>query len=297
MIKFFIVSVSDIINIIKDFNFMAYNPDKEPDRKPNDSFSIIGDDGKLVTLHTIRKYVDVCDGCYFYNPHTKDIHCTDKDYKLGNCSSLIRDDKTGVIFVDDKGLKDIEQNHKLFGLKDSDKKRFKIEENGMKSFLAAALLGMSPMADIEAKGKPTSSATATTDKKTLEKRIQNVAKTIYTEAAGESYEGKRAVATVIYNRSKQSPWRGLTLSQICKQPKQFSGWNNGEPVIKINNPGDQKAWDDSLKIAKELVYGTFKPVASLGNSNQYYNPKKASPSWGNKMKDVVYVGNHKFGKV
>lgn len=269
------------------------------EKKIDEPFSVIGDGGKLVTLVTRKNPSGNCEYCYLYDKKNKRTRCNDRDFKQGPCSSETRSDKEDVVFLDKNVLPDLDKEMSTFGMKPEEKKRFRIEEGaGMKSFLAAALLGMAPLApDAEAASKVTSSATSKIDKKTLEKRIQNVAKTIYTEAAGESYNGKLAVATIIWNRSKQSPWKGLTLSQICKQPKQFSGWNNGEPTIKINNPIDQKAWDESLKIATSMVNGTFKPLASLGSSNQYYNPKKASPSWGDKMKDVVYLGNHKFGKV
>ena len=46
------------------------------------------------------------------------------------------------------------------------------------------------------------------------------------------------------------------------------------------------------QIAKQMLNNNFKPII---NSNHYYNPKLASPSWGNKMKNVKYIGNHKFG--
>lgn len=244
-----------------------------------------------------------CKYCYFYDNKKQRTTCGDADFKQGPCSSKTRDDKRDVVFVDRKVLPEIDKELQAFGKTPEEKKRIMTSEGiGMKSFLAAALLAGAPMIDAEGaakkpvSNKPTVTAPAkVTQEQILKRRTEIVAKTIYTEAAGESYDGKRAIATVILNRSKQKRWSNKTLSEICREKFQFSGWNKGEPTIKINNPIDQKAWDESVKIAKELVYGNFKPVTEIGSANHYYNPKKASPSWGNKMTEVKVFGNHKFG--
>jgi len=134
-------------------------------------------------------------------------------------------------------------------------------------------------------------------KKVNDRIVEILAKTIYTEARGESYKGKLAVATIIWNRANNNTWRKLGLSGVCLQKKQFSGWNNGEPRIKINTYLEQKAWNDSLELAKSMVDNTFRPLAALKDSTYYYNPKKATPSWGKKLKNIKFVGNHKFGKL
>jgi spore germination cell wall hydrolase CwlJ-like protein len=112
--------------------------------------------------------------------------------------------------------------------------------------------------------------------------IEILARTIYAEAEGEPYEGKHAVASVIYNRSNGDVNQ---MVNVVKSRKQFSCWNSGCPT-----PGKGKAWEDSLKIAKELINGTFKPTV---NYTHYYNPSKANPNWGN-VKDYKMIGRHKF---
>lgn len=111
--------------------------------------------------------------------------------------------------------------------------------------------------------------------------------TLYHEARGESYAGKLAVATVIYNRSHE---RNLTLSQVCKQPWQFSCWNSSRTPTRVKSI----VWNQCEQIAKSMIDGVFKPLDSW---NHYYNPSLCTPSWGEKMYNVVVIQNHKFGKL
>lgn len=53
-----------------------------------------------------------------------------------------------------------------------------------------------------------------------------VARTVMAEAEGESYEGKVAVAAVIYNRARHPTWWGTTIKDACLTDRQFSAWNN-----------------------------------------------------------------------
>jgi N-acetylmuramoyl-L-alanine amidase len=115
----------------------------------------------------------------------------------------------------------------------------------------------------------------------------DVAWTIYQEARGESYEGKLAVASVIYNRSFD---RHLTLSQVCTQRLQFSCWNSRRTPKRVNSIG----WKQCEQIAKSMTDKVFRP---LNNWNHYYNPSLCNPSWGSKMKNVTVIGNHKFGRI
>ena len=51
--------------------------------------------------------------------------------------------------------------------------------------------------------------------------------TIYAEARGEPYEGKRAVASVIATRALMLR---RTMAEICLHEKQFSSWNSKPSV-------------------------------------------------------------------
>lgn len=117
--------------------------------------------------------------------------------------------------------------------------------------------------------------------------------TLYKEAAGESYIGKVAVASVIHNRLSDDL---NTYGKVCLKPKQFSCWNDvkdvDHPPLIFKNKLDKEAWDECYTIAKRMVAGHFIPIDDW---NHYYNPKKADPSWGMKMKNTKVIDNHKFG--
>ena len=55
------------------------------------------------------------------------------------------------------------------------------------------------------------------------------AKTIWAEARGEPLDGQIAVANVILNRARQGGWWGDDVVKVCRKPKQFSCWNDGDP--------------------------------------------------------------------
>lgn len=115
--------------------------------------------------------------------------------------------------------------------------------------------------------------------------VLDVAWTIYKEAEGETYHGKCAVATVIYNRVMN---RRLTYQQVVKQPKQFSCWNsNPEPRVY-----DNIYFTQCLFLSHQLHDGTFEPLA---NWNMYCNPKNCSPNWYKLLVDPCIIDNHTFG--
>lgn len=111
-----------------------------------------------------------------------------------------------------------------------------------------------------------------------------VARTIYAEAAGESIEGKLAIASVIYNRARGNSRKVV---DVILKPKQFSCWNSGN----IPEEGSGQAWLDSMKVAEQLLGGNFTPTVK---ATHYFNPKKVSPSWAKDQPVVALIGNHKF---
>ena len=58
-------------------------------------------------------------------------------------------------------------------------------------------------------------------------------RTVSGEAANQSLEGKKAVVHVVFNRLKRKKARwGRTIAEVCRKPKQFSCWNEGDPNRK-----------------------------------------------------------------
>ena len=119
-----------------------------------------------------------------------------------------------------------------------------------------------------------------------------IALTLFGEASGESTEGKRAVASVIWTRALLTRARGDTnrLVAVCLAPKQFSCWNDGR---RPRVPGDypsRAAWAECKAIADEMCAGTFKPTIT---ATHYYSGKKA-PYWVASMTLVREIGGHRF---
>lgn len=118
-----------------------------------------------------------------------------------------------------------------------------------------------------------------------------VADTLYLEARGEKPCGIRAVATVIYNRAKNT---GKTFEAVCLQPFQFSCWNASKTrKITPKTRSDTKAYKECLVIEKELLTGKFEP---LGEWTHYYNPRLCNPKWARDGKNKAQIGNHIFLK-
>ena len=118
---------------------------------------------------------------------------------------------------------------------------------------------------------------------------QVVASTLFSECRGESLSGQRAVASVIWNRSKA---QGKSPEAVCLARKQFSCHNGGYAKASPRNPAERailarfEAWE------REMQAGTFEP--STG-ADHYYNPAKAAPSWAKELKNVENIGRHTFG--
>lgn len=96
-----------------------------------------------------------------------------------------------------------------------------------------------------------------------------LARMIYSEARGESEEGKRGCAYVAQNRlDKQTELFGLTMKEILLKPSQFSGMET-EHALKPDT--DSEAWKVSLDIAMNLS-SKANPIGNClwFNGNSYY---------------------------
>lgn len=123
--------------------------------------------------------------------------------------------------------------------------------------------------------------------------INIIAATIFDEAKGEKLIGRKAIASVINNRTKWKKYKNNPVL-VCIAKFQFSGWNKGYINVDLKSKQHQQIWKECQELAKQIINGKFK---SIIDSNHYYNPKLANPKWGNKMKNVKIIGNHKFGRL
>jgi spore germination cell wall hydrolase CwlJ-like protein len=126
---------------------------------------------------------------------------------------------------------------------------------------------------------------------------QVIASTLYFEARGENLDGKKAVASIIYNRAQEKRWKKLGMKGVCLQPMQFSTFNNGFKMPNPDNIIDKRSYEQCKKIAKQMVNKTFKPTH---NANHYVTVKfykKAKPThWCKKMTGKKIIDNHIFGR-
>ena len=121
------------------------------------------------------------------------------------------------------------------------------------------------------------------------KALLVVALTIFAESGGEPREGKRAVASVIWNRAGGDREK---LSQVCQAPRQFSCWNSGRPPVIPNTAPDLKAYIESYELACNMLDGYFVPST---DATHFYAPDRVrAPRWIDAMVLVEEIGGHRF---
>lgn len=104
-----------------------------------------------------------------------------------------------------------------------------------------------------------------------------IAWVLHDEARGEPLRGQRAVYDVVKRRMKK---RNLTACEVVKQPYQFSGYKRGMELA-----ADEDMLQRLSKVRK------IPPVAPNAS---YFHSKQVKPSWKDKMKRVLSIGNHVF---
>lgn len=114
-------------------------------------------------------------------------------------------------------------------------------------------------------------------------QVDTIANVIWMEARGESFYGKKAVATVIWNRA------GGDSSKFVEVVKADS-WTGVTYRIPTEcyNGYDDATWD----LAHSMFMGKFKPISDY---THFYNPSLAKPDWRKSLKKRTAIGNHIFG--
>lgn len=105
-----------------------------------------------------------------------------------------------------------------------------------------------------------------------------LARTIRGEAEIGDLDDARAIASVVMNRVRHSLWPD-TPAAVCKQPKQFSCWNDGDPqrsLIETVTLGE--AWfRECAKVAADALSGTL-PDQTKG-ATHYWATYIKEPKW------------------
>lgn len=115
--------------------------------------------------------------------------------------------------------------------------------------------------------------------------IQCLAKNIYHEARGETFEGQLAVAQVTVNRVRSRKFQP-TVCGVVHAHRQFSWTLDKRKKIK-----DSKAWQASLTIARAVL----KQGVGLPNFQAlYFHTHQVHPRWNRQKRVVAVIGNHIF---
>lgn len=134
--------------------------------------------------------------------------------------------------------------------------------------------------------------------------VNILARTLWGEARGENQAGKKAVASVIWNRAGKNT---DNLIKVVFRRKQFSCWNYLAkskkrpgtykyiiPAAAAKNPIDKKSWDECVALATELIGGKF--ISTVTNANAYYVTNMSKkPYWTVSLSSTTNVGHHTFG--
>ena len=120
--------------------------------------------------------------------------------------------------------------------------------------------------------------------------IDVMARTVFGEARGESYQGKVAVAHVILNRVAKGGWWGKTPIEVCTAPRQFSCWNDGDPNRARMMKADlsDKAYQESLRAVLDAISGQDPTGGAC-----HYHALSVAPKWA-EGKQGHTIGNHLF---
>lgn len=139
-------------------------------------------------------------------------------------------------------------------------------------------------------------AIAESTAKAGESAVLRVAVTIYAESKGESMDGKRAVASVIYNRAGDAMTRNritwdAALIRTCQRPA-FSCWpRHGWPKApRMDRPSERQAWYAAYELARQIEAGIFEPTTPA----THYAERSIRNYWTTQIPMLADVGNHRF---
>jgi N-acetylmuramoyl-L-alanine amidase len=147
---------------------------------------------------------------------------------------------------------------------------------------------------------PSSAYSGTTSIASDLDQLECLALNIYHEARSESTLGKRAVAYVVLNRVMHDQYPDTP----CSVVRQATEASNGSPLRhqcqfswycdgRSDEPSDQDAWIDSIKIAAEVIT-EYTTLADPTEGALMYHSTSVNPNWVDSFDRVVQIDNHIF---
>ena len=122
--------------------------------------------------------------------------------------------------------------------------------------------------------------------------LTTVAMTIWGEGASESYAGKSAIASTIWNRANG---KAANLKTVCLSRKQYSCWRKRvftQTLPDLRKPLDRSEWRDCVTLATLMVNGTFLPDVK----SKHYHEASIRPYWSVNKTMLCRVDSHVFYK-
>ncbi len=114
-----------------------------------------------------------------------------------------------------------------------------------------------------------------------------LSRSIYFEAGNQSSIGKLAVGLVVMNRVTSERYPD-TICGVVNQQSQFSWVDDG----KSDTPKEDWAWDDSKRIAKDILGGKAEFIDFDGV--MHYHADYVSPRWSKRLTQVAQIDQHVF---
>lgn len=121
------------------------------------------------------------------------------------------------------------------------------------------------------------------------REMEWLARNIYHEARGESWDGMLAVGVVTLNRVN-SPDYPDSIEGVVKDYKQFSWfWDGLSDKIR-----DRKAWRMAKAAAAEVMLNPDLPLARELAGVMFYHADYVAPAWAGAKTEITTIGNHVF---
>jgi N-acetylmuramoyl-L-alanine amidase len=127
--------------------------------------------------------------------------------------------------------------------------------------------------------------------------LDTMTRTVWGEARGESYEGKKAVAHVILNRFARKYRRRMTLTTVCTDPRQFSCWNADDPnlaKLKLINLYDADYRVCARAVLDAVEAHVAKRDPTKGSLHYHATSMGFPKNWGEPQTPAVRIVNHLF---
>jgi spore germination cell wall hydrolase CwlJ-like protein len=119
-----------------------------------------------------------------------------------------------------------------------------------------------------------------------------MAQAVYYEARSESVEGQEAVAQVVINRTRLSPWADSICGVVFQRARETSGCQFSFVCDgAMDRATDWAAWDRARMIARQALAGfVYKPLATA----THYHAARMTPYWSSHLARLRRIGGHVF---